>query len=410
MDKTKRTLIHNTLKSIFETSIITSTLDRDERKFIKIGKFTKGSTHDRREKWLWPHEYTYFVLHKENVDTMQAALILSQNLGCKPESLAYAGTKDKRAKTSQLFCIKKRHPQKLKNAVSRVPNIEIGNFSFKPTTLKLGQLTGNKFKIALRNIVAENELIEESLNSFKNNGFINYYGLQRFGNCASVPTYAVGKALLTGKWNEAVELIMKPRDGEPKFMKDMREFWWKSRDAGGALDMLRTGNRSVEAKLLYGLKSHDKTDFVNSLANIPRNMRLLYIHSYQSLVWNQVVSRRINEFGLKLQKGDLVFVDKIENVENLVASDEREPIKTDDDAEEEEEEEDEVKEEISSFKAMVKPLTDEEIESGKYNIYDLVLPLPGHDITYPSNVTQEWYEEILAKDDLSSEKLKQTVK
>lgn len=202
MDKTQRTLIHNTLKSIFETSIVTSTLDRDERKLIKIGKFSKGSTHDRREKWLWPHEYTYFVLHKENVDTMQAALILSQNLGCKPESLAYAGTKDKRAKTSQLFCIKKRHPQKLKNAVSRVPNIEIGNFSFKPTTLKLGQLTGNKFKIALRNVVAENELIEESLNSFKNNGFINYYGLQRFGNCASVPTYAVGKALLTGKWSE----------------------------------------------------------------------------------------------------------------------------------------------------------------------------------------------------------------
>lgn len=43
------------------------------------------------------------------------------------------------------------------------------------------------------------------------------------------------------------------------------------------------------------------------LFQIPRNNRLMYIHSYQSVVWNTMVSRRIEAFGLKAVEGDLVL-------------------------------------------------------------------------------------------------------
>ena len=36
-------------------------------------------------------------------------------------------------------------------------------------------------------------------------------------------------------------------------------------------------------------------------------MRLMYIHAYQSYIWNCVVSRRIREFGLVPRPGDLAF-------------------------------------------------------------------------------------------------------
>lgn len=40
---------------------------------------------------------------------------------------------------------------------------------------------------------------------------------------------------------------------------------------------------------------------------IPRNNRLMYVHSYQSVVWNTMVSRRIEAFGLKAVEGDLIL-------------------------------------------------------------------------------------------------------
>lgn len=59
-----------------------------------------------------------------------------------------------------------------------------------------------RFRIALRQISGSDEDITESLDNFKANGFINYYGHQRFGNHASVPTYQIGLFLVQGNFKE----------------------------------------------------------------------------------------------------------------------------------------------------------------------------------------------------------------
>lgn len=48
-------------------------------------------------------------------------------------------------------------------------------------------------------------------------------------------------------------------------------------------------------------------NFSLSPPQIPRNNRLMYIHSYQSVVWNTMVSRRIDAFGLRAVEGDLIL-------------------------------------------------------------------------------------------------------
>lgn len=139
-------------------------------------------------------------------------------------------------------------------------------------------------------------------------------------------------------------------------------------------------------------------------------MLLMYIHSYQSLIWNEVASKRI-KLGLQLLPGDLVFAndDKIaDSAPELkeIIDDDGISFDEDDDEDEKLNDESTSQEEVSVFKSMVKPLTDEDIASGKYSMFDLVLPLPGHDISYPTNQSGQWYVDRLAEDGMSSEKLK----
>ena len=49
---------------------------------------------------------------------------------------------------------------------------------------------------------------------------------------------------------------------------------------------------------------------MGALDKIPLNSKLLYLHAYQALVWNKVVSKRFAEFGHSVLIGDLVMLPK----------------------------------------------------------------------------------------------------
>lgn len=407
MSKQDRGSIHNIAKSIFGNAVVGSTVTREDKKFITFAKYDKKIFHDRREKWPYPEDYTHFILFKENLDTFQATGQLTEILRVSPSAFAYAGTKDRRAKTTQWVSIKRGDPLRIVSAASKNRNMKLGNFCFKPEPLKLGMLRGNRFRIVIRKVTASEEEIKTSMENFRENGFINYFGLQRFGNCAEVPTYKVGIEILKNDWKKACILILKPREGDPYFMKKIREIWVRTGDAKLAYEKFFYSNKSIERSILKWLSTHGN-DFKGAIDHLPRNMRLLYTHSYQSLVWNRVASRRLKDLGYHLVPGDLVFADK--SIEEEIVCEpvlEAETaIQQTEEKETPEPEESEQSPKVSHFKSLVKPLTEADIESGQYTIFDIVLPLPGHDITYPSNECAKWYEEILAEDGFSSEKLK----
>uniref|UniRef100_A0A8D0DRY6 Pseudouridylate synthase 7 homolog n=1 Tax=Salvator merianae TaxID=96440 RepID=A0A8D0DRY6_SALMN len=366
--KEKRTVIHHAIKSLFP-GLETKTEDRDGKKYIVAYHAAGKKALANPRKHSWPKSrgsYCHFVLYKENKDTMDAINVLSKFLRVKPNIFSYMGTKDKRAITVQEIAVLRITAQRLAHLNKCLMNFKLGNFSYKNHPLKLGELQGNHFTVVLRNITGTDEQVQQAMQSLREIGFINYYGMQRFGTTA-VPTYQVGRAILQNNWNEVMDLILKPRPGAEKgYLVKCREEWAKTKDPAAALRKLPV-KRCVEGQLLRGLSKYGLKNIVSAFGIIPRNNRLMYIHSYQSYVWNNMVSKRIEDYGLRAVPGDIV---------------------------------------LKGGTAVY--IGEEEVSS--YTIHDVVMPLPGFDVIYPKHKIGEAYKEILAADNLDINNMKHKIR
>lgn len=75
-----------------------------------------------------------------------------------------------------------------------------------------------------------------------------------------------------------------------------------------ALILLEKRDR-LEKAILLSLRKYPN-GYYNAFQNISRNTRFIYVHAYQSYVWNRTVSERLKRFGTKVLIGDLVSKSK----------------------------------------------------------------------------------------------------
>jgi tRNA pseudouridine13 synthase len=60
--------------------------------------------------------------------------------------------------------------------------------------------------------------------------------------------------------------------------------------------------------LVQGLKKQGPNAFCNALQQIPRSLRSMYVHAYQSFLWNAAATHRVSAFGAGgAVAGDLVL-------------------------------------------------------------------------------------------------------
>lgn len=230
----------------------------------------------------WPDgvpSYLEFILCKENKDTGDAIGILSRILHIKPKAFGFAGTKDKRGVTSQRVTLYKVRAARL--AKLTLHGMKVGNFRYVDRHLGLGDLRGNNFTLTLRGVEGgTEETVAKAVKALGTSGFINYFGLQRFGTHA-IPTHVIGAALLRGAWSEAIDLILKPREADRADAAAARTIYDETGDALAALK--RMPHWCVaERGLLEGLVKVKGKDFVGALSGVPRTTRKLYVHAYQA--------------------------------------------------------------------------------------------------------------------------------
>ena len=375
-------------------------------------------------------DYLHFTIYKENRDTMEAISHLARILKLRPQLFQFAGTKDRRGITVQRASVYRVQANRLYDAGRTLRQSKIGNFEYHPHGLQLGDLMGNEFTITLRDcrfdldkssdmetrLQQASSILGTVVENFSSHGFINYFGLQRFGSF-STGTHAIGRSMLQGDFKSACKAILSfqpsalaaaqqrsdqhdhgiSRDDMSRALA-LHTFATTS-DSKQALDILPR-KFSAEACLIRHLSRSDHhNDYLGALQSISRNLRLMYIHAYQSLVWNIAATARWKAHGDKVLTGDLVLINEHadpstkphihtskldQDGETIITADDTDRAYTSDE-----------------IFTRARAVTESELAFPEctISISDVVLPLPGYDILYPASNTADVYKEFMASEE-----------
>ncbi|MDY6818230.1 MAG: tRNA pseudouridine(13) synthase TruD [Halobacteriales archaeon] len=268
-----------------------------------------------------PGDYRHLVVRVtlENWDTNRFAGTLADRLEISRERISWAGTKDKRAVTTQLLSIDGVTPDEL-------PTIEdatIEPIGRMGRWLEFGDLVGNRFRIRVADPdhPEHASAITEELRAFGDGSVSvpNYFGQQRFGSRRPV-THEVGLAICRGEWEAAVmTYVGNPFDAEPPATRKARRFVEDTHDWTAALERMPDW-LGHERAMLHRLAENGGTsdaDFRAALEAVPSNLQRLFVNAAQSYVFNRILSERLTR-GLSFTEavaGDVVcFTETIDGV------------------------------------------------------------------------------------------------
>jgi tRNA pseudouridine13 synthase len=295
-----------------------------------------------------PDAYPHLVVRAtlQNWDTNDFAGALSNTLGISRERVAWAGTKDKRAVTTQLFSIDGVERDALADAAATLDDVECAVVGRSGRALRFGDLAGNAFEIVVRDAETEPvEAITDDLRALGGDrigggdadtsadagvtvGVPNYFGQQRFGSLRPV-THEVGLEIVRGNWAGAVlAYVGNPHGSEPDDTREARAFVERelragdegtgaetglsARSDGWAAALERLPNRlGFERSMVHRLVENgagSQGEFRAALEAVPNNLQRLFVNAAQSFLFNRVLSERLAR-GLPLDRavaGDVV--------------------------------------------------------------------------------------------------------
>jgi|TARA_B100001971_G_scaffold212905_1_gene244379 tRNA pseudouridine13 synthase len=200
-------------------------------------------------------QYSYFLLKKKNYNTLRAVQRIAENLRISEKSIGFAGNKDKNAVTEQVISVKNGNKD-IEDLLIKDIKLEYlgkGNEEIYP-----GKLRGNDFEITIRNL--EKRDIDKIRGKTKNDNIFmpNYFGEQRFSSSND----AIGREIIKNDFNKAIELILE-------------------------------SNTDYNEKIKVHLEKC-KNDYIGALKLIPVKLLKLYVHAYQSFLFNKTLEIYIN--------------------------------------------------------------------------------------------------------------------
>ncbi len=246
-------------------------------------------------------KFLYFIMTKKNWATQVAIERIASALRVNERRFSYAGQKDKNAVTSQYVAVENLQIDSLKNV--KIKDITIKPLGYSDRPIRVGSVDSNHFSITVRNM-------ETELKEVKN--FCNYYDDQRFGGIR--PSNAkIGKLLVQGKFEEALKnYLCYPSEEETSEHKTFRNEILKK--WGDFKNIKIPGYLPNEKKVIAYLAKNPK-DFIGAIRVVPKRISTLLVQSFQSLLFNRLLSKHVKEnfdkcYKIKTNVGEFYCTDE----------------------------------------------------------------------------------------------------
>src|ERR671917_1134367 len=227
------------------------------------------------------HRYPLYVLEKQDIDSNHALFEIERELHMR---FRVMGIKDAKAVTTQyagMERVMRNPPAELK---SRHTRLTLKGFTKHPLQKKF--LTGNKFEIRIYNV-----------RSSDLSGFIphigkvgNFYGLQRFGSERLV-THLVGREIVKRNFKKAAELLLSyTTEYDSAMSKEIRQKSLDPKNYPNILKHLPKG-MDIEYQLMNAFVRGKEP--ISALRSISINIRRIFVHAYQSYIFNRCWSNAV---------------------------------------------------------------------------------------------------------------------
>ncbi|WP_273476290.1 tRNA pseudouridine(13) synthase TruD [Methanobrevibacter woesei] len=267
--------------------------------------------------WIW--------IEKIGRTTLDVVLDIARDLHIDRKRMGFAGMKDKKARTRQWICISNMDSEEqfeqVKSLSGQIYKTDFLKVIRGRKKLRMGQLKGNKFRILIRDIddvEKSAEIASDILKQLEVTGVPNYFGWQRFGK-PRTNTHLVGEALVENDLKKAVgRYIGNPTEEEHEENQKARKAY-DDGDLEKSLELMGKGMRYEKMmirELIKDSKKGELTDksYKNALYALPKPLQRMFVHAYQSFLFNAAVSKRV-EMGInKYIEGDII----INNEERIV--------------------------------------------------------------------------------------------
>jgi len=248
-------------------------------------------------------EHVYAEVQKIGITTFEAINRIARALNINNRDIGYAGLKDARALTRQIFSIPGTTPEAVMQL--QVPDLTIHWAARHGNKLRLGHLAGNRFAIKIRDVNPTDVVkLREVLNLLEQRGVPNYFGEQRFGRRGN--NDQIGAALLRGDNEAVLKLLLgspDPTIDDPQTLRARQAF--DERDNELAM-RIYPRSHGMERRILSRLMHSHRPSAAVHL--IDQKLRRLWLSALQSRLFNQTLAKRVEANTMdRLLNGDLAM-------------------------------------------------------------------------------------------------------